>query len=595
MPGLAGASDHDTVGRSFRLTNRNAAFACSITLPSWRRQWSCNHDGSTSTSAAGSRCQPDPRWARARMVSGLNQPAPNLPRAHPFLVTAQTDRAWHRQGPRLALPMRRGTAPAERCGREPARRGGEGAGQGRWSLLARCCSVPAGYAPDRRPSRPCSTSPRSARRAGRCACWSAIPATPAFWWSTAMPAWSAMTSEFNLVPDILKAVEIEEGRVFTMHLREGHRWSDGAPFTSEDFRYWWEDVATNQQLSPMGPPIELQVDGEWPQVEILDERTVRYSWSKPNPFFLPALAAAAPLFIYRPAHYLKQFHERYADPDELARLVEADRARDWAQLHGRRDRMYRFDNPDQPTLQPWMLQNAPPADRFVAVRNPYFHRVDQQGQQLPYIDRVLLEVVDTKLIPVKTASGRQRSPGARPRVQGLHVPQGQRGSERSAHAAVADRARRALRALSEPERQGRGLAGAVPRRPFPPRAVAWHQSRRHQSDLLLRPGDRRQQHGPAAQPAVQAGVPLRVGRPRSRAGQPTARPDRPGQARCARHPPPARRPADGSDHRDRGRDRRGERRPAAGRRELAGPGRSRPTSSRCSARCCATGSSPAIP
>ena len=220
-----------------------------------------------------------------------------------------------------------------------------------------------------------------------------------------MPAWSAMTLEFNLVPDILKAIEIEEGRVFTMHLREGHRWSDGAPFTSEDFRYWWEDVATNEQLSPMGPPVELQVDGEWPQVEILDERTVRYSWSKPNPFFLPALAAAAPLFIYRPAHYLKQFHERYADPDELARLVAADRARDWAQLHGRQDRMYRFDNPDQPTLQPWMLQNAPPADRFVAVRNPHFHRVDQQGQQLPYIDRVLLEVVDTKLIPVKTAAG----------------------------------------------------------------------------------------------------------------------------------------------------------------------------------------------
>jgi peptide/nickel transport system substrate-binding protein len=155
----------------------------------------------------------------------------------------------------------------------------------------------------------------------------------------------------------------------------------------------------------MGPPVELQVDGEWPQVEILDERTVRYSWSKPNPFFLPALAAAAPLFIYGPAHYLKQFHERYADPDELARLVAAARARDWAQLHGRQDRMYRFDNPDLPTLQPWMLQNAPPAERFVAVRNPHFHRVDQQGQQLPYIDKVLLEVVDTKLIPVKTAAG----------------------------------------------------------------------------------------------------------------------------------------------------------------------------------------------
>jgi peptide/nickel transport system substrate-binding protein len=215
----------------------------------------------------------------------------------------------------------------------------------------------------------------------------------------------AYDTELNLVPDILEHIAVEDGRAFTMRLRAGHRWSDGASFTTEDFRYWWEDVATNEQLSPIGPPIELQVEGEWPQVEIIDERTVRYSWSKPNPFFLPALAAATPLFIYAPAHYLKQFHERHADPDELARLVEADQARDWAQLHGRRDRMYRFDNPELPTLQPWVLRNAPPASRFVAERNPHFHRVDQAGQQLPYIDQVFLDVTESRLIPIKTGAG----------------------------------------------------------------------------------------------------------------------------------------------------------------------------------------------
>ena len=246
-----------------------------------------------------------------------------------------------------------------------------------------------------------------------------------------------------------KPIEIEEGRAFTMHLRDGHRWSDGAPFTTEDFRYWWEDVATNEQLSPMGPPVELQVDGEWPQVEILDERTVRYSWSKPNPFFLPALAGARlPCSSIAPPTTSSSSTSATPIRTSSPGWSAADRARDWAQLHGRQDRMYRFDNPDLPTLQPWMLQNAPPAARFVAVRNPYFHRVDQQGQQLPYIDRVLLEVVDTKLIPVKTAAGDSRSAGARPGLQGLHLPQGERGSERSAHAAVADRARRALRALS---------------------------------------------------------------------------------------------------------------------------------------------------
>jgi peptide/nickel transport system substrate-binding protein len=211
--------------------------------------------------------------------------------------------------------------------------------------------------------------------------------------------------DLELVPDIARAVDVEDGRSFTFHLREGHRWSDGAPFTTEDFRYWWQNVATNPQLSPVGPPRELVVEGELPEVEILDPLTVRYAWSKPNPFFLPALAGARPLFIYAPAHYLKQFHETYADPAKLARLVAADRARDWAQLHGRHDDMYRFDNPDLPTLQPWVMRTRAPAERFIAERNPYYYRVDPAGRQLPYIDRVILDVVDNKLIPVKTGAG----------------------------------------------------------------------------------------------------------------------------------------------------------------------------------------------
>ncbi len=215
----------------------------------------------------------------------------------------------------------------------------------------------------------------------------------------------AYDQDLELVPDILKDIEVEDGRIFTLHLRPGHKWSDGQPFTSEDFRYWWEDVANNEALFPVGPPADLFVEGEPAKVEILDELTVRYSWSKPNPFFLPLLAQATPLFIYMPAHYLKQFHERYADPAELAALVEQTQARDWAQLHGRKDGMYAFDNPELPTLQPWRLTNAPPATRFIFERNPYFHRVDPTGQQLPYIDQVVFDVVSDQLIPIKTGAG----------------------------------------------------------------------------------------------------------------------------------------------------------------------------------------------
>lgn len=40
----------------------------------------------------------------------------------------------------------------------------------------------------------------------------------------------------------------------TLELREGHKWSDGQPFTVDDILFWWEDIANNPELSPNGPP-----------------------------------------------------------------------------------------------------------------------------------------------------------------------------------------------------------------------------------------------------------------------------------------------------------------------------------------------------
>ncbi|MDH3453245.1 MAG: ABC transporter substrate-binding protein [Gammaproteobacteria bacterium] len=210
---------------------------------------------------------------------------------------------------------------------------------------------------------------------------------------------------FKLVPDILADVRVEEDRRFTLHLRKGHRWSDGAPFTAEDFRYFWEDVANDPDLSPFGPPRVLLVDGEPPLVEFPDATTVRYTWKKPNPHFLASLADARPLYIYRPAHYLKKFHASYTDTQTLATRVSEAKARDWISLHTRQGHLYKFNNPDLPSLQPWYNTTSAPAERFVFKRNPFFHRVDPKGQQLPYIDEVLVNLASTGLIPAKTGAG----------------------------------------------------------------------------------------------------------------------------------------------------------------------------------------------
>ena len=210
---------------------------------------------------------------------------------------------------------------------------------------------------------------------------------------------------FEIVPDILEKISIEDGRIFTLHLRKGHRWSDGAPFTSEDFRYYWDDVANNRELSPVGPPDVFRVRGELPRFRIIDKWTVEFTWKKPNPYFISALAQSRPIFIYRPAHYLQQFHARYGDRKALDAAARAKGVRNWAGVHNRLDNPYRFDNPDLPTLQPWVNTTALPAERFVFVRNPYFHRVDTDGKQLPYIDEVVVTIADKRLIPAKTAAG----------------------------------------------------------------------------------------------------------------------------------------------------------------------------------------------
>lgn len=209
----------------------------------------------------------------------------------------------------------------------------------------------------------------------------------------------------DLVPDLLRAIDVEAGRVFTLRLRKGHRWSDGAPFTAEDFRYWWEDVALNVELNPSGPPMFMLAEGRPPLFEMIDAQTVRYAWERPNPRFLPALAGPRDALIYAPAHYLRRFHRRYAEEGELAERVAAAKARGWAALHNRLDSMGDEANPDMPTVYPWRVANGAPASRFFFRRNPFYHRVDPNGQQLPYVDEIVIDLASPGLFAAKANAG----------------------------------------------------------------------------------------------------------------------------------------------------------------------------------------------
>jgi peptide/nickel transport system substrate-binding protein len=209
----------------------------------------------------------------------------------------------------------------------------------------------------------------------------------------------------QLQPDILESYETLEDRVFTFRLREGHRWSDGGPLTPEDFRYAWEDVWLDEDLSSGGLPAVLLSEGKPPRFEILDPLTVRYSWDAPNPDFLPRLAGPQPLVMVMPAAYLRQFHKKYQSEEKLAELIKANKVKKWSALHIKMSRQYRPENPELPTLDPWRNTTAPPAEQFVFERNPFFHRVDENGVQLPYVDRFVLGVSSSAIIAAKTGAG----------------------------------------------------------------------------------------------------------------------------------------------------------------------------------------------
>jgi peptide/nickel transport system substrate-binding protein len=77
----------------------------------------------------------------------------------------------------------------------------------------------------------------------------------------------AYTPSLALVADILEKIDVDDERSFTLRLRDGHKWSDGQPYTAEDFRYWFQDIAENETLSPAGLPVALSPNGERPRFE----------------------------------------------------------------------------------------------------------------------------------------------------------------------------------------------------------------------------------------------------------------------------------------------------------------------------------------
>ncbi len=205
-------------------------------------------------------------------------------------------------------------------------------------------------------------------------------------------------------PHLAKKVEIsEDGKEFTFYIREGHKWSDGEPFTADDIVFWYEDIVLNDELTP-GKPAWMKSGGQLGVVEKVDDYTVKFKFAQPHGLLLAFMA-----YVWGgggglgyPAHYLKQFHAKYADKDELDKLVKDGGYENWAQLFNAK--LVYAENPDLPTLRAWKVKEKGPP--LILERNPYYYKLDPEGNQLPYIDQIRLNFVEDKqMITMKTVAG----------------------------------------------------------------------------------------------------------------------------------------------------------------------------------------------
>lgn len=180
----------------------------------------------------------------------------------------------------------------------------------------------------------------------------------------------------------------EDGKMLTLYLRKGLKWSDGAPFTVDDILFWWEDIETNTDITA-APHTEWVINGEPMELEKVDDLTIKLKFAAPN-----GLAETTGLAFhgnqwplgferfgfFAPRHYLEQYHPKYNSELKDYTLFE-EKAFDY--------------NVERPVMTPWKLEKwESGGTELLLKRNPYYWKVDPEGQQLPYIDYVHFDLVE---------------------------------------------------------------------------------------------------------------------------------------------------------------------------------------------------------
>jgi peptide/nickel transport system substrate-binding protein len=177
----------------------------------------------------------------------------------------------------------------------------------------------------------------------------------------------------------------EDASTWTLNIRKGIKWSDGHPFTAEDVMFWWDDEVNAPELRENAPDETKSGRGTLARFVKLDEYTIQMQFDAPAPLTPDRLAMWVKRGIQDntlrwmdPKHYLAQYHIRYNASLDRNTWVDT--------FIERRNQLL---NPECPTLGAWKLESVTPGQQLTFVRNPYNYTVDQWGNQLPYLDRIV--------------------------------------------------------------------------------------------------------------------------------------------------------------------------------------------------------------
>lgn len=205
----------------------------------------------------------------------------------------------------------------------------------------------------------------------------------------------------TIVPNIMESWEVnDDGTEWTFVMRRGMKWSDGEPFTTEDVRFWWEDVLLNPDIGGVG--WQLRFGGENANFEFIDDTTFKMTFVRSFGNFAAHMTRWHTNGDFAlPAHYLKQFHADYADADALAAMATELSVEGWAQVFNNKRQWGNgiWQGPanvtEIPSLSPWLVVDNPSDGLYLWERNPFYWKVDQAGNQLPYVDNLRYDFVQT--------------------------------------------------------------------------------------------------------------------------------------------------------------------------------------------------------